>query len=117
MNQLEVPLLYQKLYPRDSESQTMTRVMLATFDLLTPFDLRSQISRVNAEFPAYYHGDTEIKNSPNCNPKIDFRKFRCIQAFVTSISVTHHMLRPYDIGHIILSLMGFCHLDEFYFRG
>ena len=36
--------------------QVITRLVLARNDLLTSFDLRAQIFRVNIEFSIYYHG-------------------------------------------------------------
>ena len=36
-------------------SRTVTRLVLARNDLLTSFDLRAQIFRVNVEFPTFYH--------------------------------------------------------------
>ena len=38
----------------------MNRVILAPNDDLTPFDLRAQIFRVNAEFSARYRGQKKI---------------------------------------------------------
>ena len=42
--------------------KVMTRVILARNDVLTPFDLRVQIFRVNVEFSTCYRGQ---KNFPN----------------------------------------------------
>ena len=39
----------------------ITRVILARNDVLTPFDLRAQIFRVNVELSAYYHGQNNFR--------------------------------------------------------
>ena len=41
----------------------MTRVILAPNDVLTPFDLRAQMLRVNVELSAYYRGQFFFRNN------------------------------------------------------
>ena len=42
-------------------SRIMTRLSLALFDLLTPFDLRAQTFRVNVELPTHNHEHSRKK--------------------------------------------------------
>ena len=48
------------------------RVIFSLYDLLTPFDQRSQTFKDNMELPIYYHDRTRKQNF---EPKVQFRRF------------------------------------------
>ena len=50
--------------------EIICRVIVAPNDLLTPFDLRAQMFRVNVEFSTCHHGQTFLSKK---YPKVTFR--------------------------------------------
>ena len=51
----------------------MSRVMLAPNDILTPFDLRGQIFRVNVELSAYHRGQKFVDIFSKKCPRVTSR--------------------------------------------